>query len=669
MRSIRNSCIMIMIMLVLCLSGCKESSLVSNVVHELNEDTSDIPANEGTEVINQRVGEEIGLSSEEAFSLKNRCQLIVKGLTVSLVISIFSSVFGALLSFGLLLSLQKEKSWLSGFAKAFCRLIAVLPAVILLALTSFVFFVFTEFELVVIAICAFALMFAISMVSILQKRIDSVDKGQLEASFSLGFGYKDTFDRIILPQTLCYALPLCKAEFLKMLKLVFFVGYLSIQDFEIVGYVLRNHTYGMFFPLVLTAAIYFMISYLLVALAGKIEWKIGFKSRIRRLPKSVSVGCVSNLAKADRTSFAVGNNTVLVTIEHLRKEYGNTVLLKDVNAVVRKGEIISLIGAHGAGKSTLLRCINQLEIPSSGKVTAFGYDLSAKRNDFRHIRQRIGMVSQNFNLFCHLSVVENIMLAPIVLKKESKQIVYDNAMRLLSILGLAEKALCSPAELSDGEKLCVAIARTLAMKPEVILFDEPVSAFDPATVCKVSKVIKQLALHVKTILVATSDMKFAREISSRVFYLDEGIIYEEGAPEEVFEHPKRDKTRAFVQQRKVLSLPVESADYDFFAISEALHEFGEENVLEKKRLKNLQCIFEEVFSINIILNGSPIFPLEFVTEYGAGSDRLEMRFIWKGRKYNPLENGDESSLKLVQEAISDSNFSYEDGKNRLAIAI
>ena len=230
----------------------------------------------------------------------------------------------------------------------------------------------------------------------------------------------------------------------------------------------------------------------------------------------------------------------MIELKHLRKEYDIVTPLKDVNTVINDGDIISVIGPSGTGKSTLLRCINMLETPTSGQVIINGVDVTAPKCDLGKIRQKTGMVFQSFNLFGHLTVIENIMLAQLDLLGKSRQEAYDEGMRLLRTVGLADKALKYPDELSGGQKQRVAIARTLAMDPDTILLDEPTSALDPTMVGEVQAVIRELATTGKTMLIVTHEMNFARFICNRVFYMDEGGIYEDGTPEQIFEHPQKE---------------------------------------------------------------------------------------------------------------------------------
>lgn len=238
----------------------------------------------------------------------------------------------------------------------------------------------------------------------------------------------------------------------------------------------------------------------------------------------------------------------LIRIEHLRKEFPDVTPLKDVNLEVRPGEVISIIGPSGTGKTTLLRCINRLEEPTSGKIIIDDEEVTAPKYDLTRVRRKVGMVFQSFNLFSNLNVAENIMTGPVRLLNKTKQEAYDEAMELLERVGLSEKALNYPDELSNGQKQRIAIMRALAMNPEVMLFDEPTSALDPTMVGEVLQVIKGLAGDGMTMLIVTHEMQFANDVSDRILYMDEGVIYEEGTPEQIFGSPQKDKTKSFISR-------------------------------------------------------------------------------------------------------------------------
>lgn len=244
------------------------------------------------------------------------------------------------------------------------------------------------------------------------------------------------------------------------------------------------------------------------------------------------------------------SNEVILTISNLSKKFGDNIVLKDISTSVTKGEVVVIIGPSGSGKSTFLRCINYLEIPSSGEINFEGQILNPKSKE--HIldiyRSKIGMVFQSFNLFPHLTVLENITLAPMHVLKVSKEEARARADQLLKNVGLSEKINAYPRDLSGGQQQRVAIARALAMKPDIMLFDEATSALDPELVGEVLKVMKDLAHTGMTMIIVTHEMDFAREVSDRVIFMDKGLIVEQGTPQEVFNSPKEKRTIDFIRR-------------------------------------------------------------------------------------------------------------------------
>ena len=239
-----------------------------------------------------------------------------------------------------------------------------------------------------------------------------------------------------------------------------------------------------------------------------------------------------------------------VKVTNLHKTFGKLEVLKGIDMTVSEGEVVCLIGPSGSGKSTLLRCLNKLEESTKGEIIVDGYEISDKKTNINKVRENIGMVFQQFNLFAHMSVLKNIMFAPVELKIMTKEQAKDKAMALLERVGLADKADSYPHQLSGGQKQRVAIARALAMNPDIMLFDEPTSALDPEMVGEVLAVMKELAAEGMTMVVVTHEMGFAREVADRVLFMDEGVICEQGSPQEVFGNPQQERTKDFL--RKVL---------------------------------------------------------------------------------------------------------------------
>jgi len=242
------------------------------------------------------------------------------------------------------------------------------------------------------------------------------------------------------------------------------------------------------------------------------------------------------------------NTEVKIKVSGLKKAFGTLQVLKGINAEIYKGEVVCVIGPSGSGKSTFLRCLNRLEEPTGGEIIVDGELINAPKADINKIRRHIGMVFQQFNLFPNMSVLNNIMMAPVTLKLKSKEEAEKKARELLERVGLSDKAGYRPADLSGGQQQRVAIARALAMEPDIMLFDEPTSALDPEMVGEVLAVMKELAAEGMTMVVVTHEMGFARDVADRVFFIDEGIILEEGTPDKVFGAPDHDRTKTFLEK-------------------------------------------------------------------------------------------------------------------------
>lgn len=293
----------------------------------------------------------------------------------------------------------------------------------------------------------------------------------------------------------------------------------------------------------------------------------------------------------------------MIRIEHLQKSYGDLTVLRDVNATINKGEIISIIGPSGTGKSTFLRCLNLLDSPTGGNIFIDGEDLLSPKTNVSKLRQKMGMVFQSFNLFNHLTILENVCIGPIKLLGKSRADAECKGMELLRMVGLGEKASAMPRQLSGGQKQRVAIARCLSMEPEILLFDEPTSALDPTMVSEVLAVIRTLAKQGMTMAIVTHEMSFARDVSSRVFYMDQGEIYESGTPEQIFEHPERELTRIFINRIRDYHYNIRTAHFDLYELNAGLIAFCNKHFLPTKTEHNILLLVEEVLQIIPLENG------------------------------------------------------------------
>jgi polar amino acid transport system ATP-binding protein len=352
----------------------------------------------------------------------------------------------------------------------------------------------------------------------------------------------------------------------------------------------------------------------------------------------------------------------MISIRHLKKAYPNVTPFFDVNVEIAKGEVISIIGPSGTGKSTLLRCLNLLETPTAGEIIVDGEVITAKGADISAVRRKMGMVFQSFNLFSHLTVIENIMLGPVDLLKLSRQEAYDEGMNLLNTVGLGEKAFNYPDELSGGQKQRVGIARALAMKPEIILFDEPTSALDPTMVSEVLTVIRSLAREGLAMMIVTHEMKFARDVSTRIFYMDEGGIYEDGSPEQIFDAPQRERTRIFVKRLKTFEREIKSPTFDFIEVSAAIEEFGRKQLLPQRQVNNLQMVFEELCVQTLLGRGTEVLPLKFSASVSEMDGLCEAAIFYSGPSFDPfIEQENELSIRMVRGLTKEHAWSNDIG--------
>ena len=340
----------------------------------------------------------------------------------------------------------------------------------------------------------------------------------------------------------------------------------------------------------------------------------------------------------------------MIKINHLRKTYtvdGKPLeVLRDVNCEIDKGEVISIIGPSGTGKSTFLRCINRLETPTSGEILINGENILASNANLPLMRRKMGMVFQSFNLFNHLTILENVTIGPIKLLGMSRKEGEKQGMELLHMVGMAEKAHAMPSELSGGQKQRVAIARCLSMKPDVILFDEPTSALDPLMVSEVLAVIRQLAKQGMTMVIVTHEMKFAREVSTRIFFMYGGVIHEEGSPEQIFEHAQKAETQIFINQMHSLDFTVENRTFDLYnlygELSGFCHKYAIGGIVEHR----IQLLMEELLEGVLSLPKHTSIKINFSEK----TNKIYMEVIQDKYDGSFLDNpkADELSIKVIK---------------------
>lgn len=358
----------------------------------------------------------------------------------------------------------------------------------------------------------------------------------------------------------------------------------------------------------------------------------------------------------------------IIRIEHLKKSFGSFEPLKDINAEIEKGDVVSLIGPSGTGKTTLLRCLIGLERATDGKIYLYDQDITGSDKKAESMRLSMGMVFQSYNLFEHRTVIENVMMAPVQNLKLPRGKAYAEAIRLLASAGLAGTELKYPSELSGGQKQRVAIVRTMAMHPEILLVDEPTAALDPTMAREIGAMLRSLSRSGYTILMVTHDMNLAKTISNRIFYMDEGVIYEQGTVDEIFNHPQREKTYAYIQQLRSFHYNITSTNFDFYAFGAELAEFASNSALSKRQQYSLNFTAEELLVQSILPRTGKEPDISFSATVPQNAKYIDVHIDYSGEEFNAMEGCDDYVSTLITHWSENSSFRY-DGKNHLRIRL
>lgn len=362
----------------------------------------------------------------------------------------------------------------------------------------------------------------------------------------------------------------------------------------------------------------------------------------------------------------------ILTVENVSKSFGNLNVLKNVNLTVKKDERIALIGPSGCGKSVFLRLLELLEQPDTGKIIIEEKEITAKGADVDLLRSRMGMVYQGFHLFEHMNVLENIILAPMLVRKIPRKQAVEEALEFLRMVGLESKAYSMPGTLSGGQKQRIAICRCLAMEPQIILFDEPTSALDPTMVGEVLATIRMLFKRDMTMVIVTHEMAFAREVATRVLYFDECGIYEEGTPAEIFDHPQKPKTREFVRKLKFFSKHIDSRNFDLMQLQGGIQSFAERYGMAELYAYRLQLCTEELV-YEMLYGCTQEIDLQLEITYGELEKTVELRCDCAGHPYNPFTIIDDEKvhlgLTILRQVARSIHYSHENGRNVVIIQL
>ena len=491
--------------------------------------------NSGTKL---NFGQEFFFKFYQAFILKDRWTQYINGVGTTLLVTAIALALGIVL--GSVVALVRvahdqqrpgRRNPVLGFFNIICEIYTTIirgtPMMVQLLIMSMVIFANSR-NFTMVGALALGINSGAYVSEIIRGGLMAVDPGQMEAGRSLGLNYMTTMVVIIIPQAIRAVLPALGNEFIVLLKDTSLITVIGGKELLYAAQGIMNRTYEPMFPLLGDALIYLVLVMLFTRLLAKFE---------RRLLKVTDkILEVRGLTKTYGGEKKPGAKQPTPTLD----------VLKGIDIDIYRGDVVCLIGPSGCGKSTFLRCLNRLEIPTSGSVKFEGTEVDDAHIDA--VRQKMGMVFQHFNLFPHLTVKQNLCLAPELLKLKSKEEASKRAEELLARVGLSDKANVFPKSLSGGQQQRIAIARALAMDPDVILFDEPTSALDPEMVGEVLELMKELAHTGITMLVVTHEMGFAREVSNRVIFIDDGKIQEDEPPQELFTNPKHPRLKAFLSK-------------------------------------------------------------------------------------------------------------------------
>ena len=565
---------------------------------------------------------------------------------------------------------MRRNPWPVAFASIYIQIFRSLPVVVLLLVLNYI--VLRNSGLSAFWICAitFSIEFSAYCAEIFRGGISAVPPEQMRAATALGFSKMQAFRAVVWPQALVHFLPAYSGQFISTVKMTAVAGYIAVTDLTKASDIIRSRTYEAFFPLFFTSLVYFLICSLLVALLRMLNRKL--HPEYRNVNKDVleAVKAYRPNVLTDKSLRKQSGNdmkkTTLIRIEHLHKSFGNVTPVSDVNCDISSGDVVSIIGPSGTGKSTLLNLINHLESADGGTILFEGRDTNKKGYDVNRMREEIGMVFQSFNLFPHLTVIENLILAQTRLLKRSNREACEKGMKLLQMVGLADRALSLPTQLSGGQQQRVAIIRAVAMDPKIILFDEPTSALDPTMVGEVLSVIRKLAEEGLTMLIVTHEMHFARHVSNRVFFMDEGIIYEEGTPEQIFDAPKKDKTRQFINRLRVFETTIRKNSPDYDGVINGLEQFCLRYMISRMLMNRMLILIEELCMNTIMPVLEDDGEIKLVFEYNeAAGGNVQMEIVYEGQGQDLLETADTFSVTLIRHACQELEWQNEGGICRI----
>ena len=569
------------------------------------------------------------------FIYDNRYQFFVDGFLMTLLLTLSSFVLGTILGAVFCLLRFSKVKVIRKIVDVIVGFFIQLPTLVWLLICAYVIFVDTNLSVVIIVILGLTIKAASYMCDIFYTAVTAVNDGEAEAARTLGMTKYQAFMKVTFPQAVKNALPIYKNQFIITMQETSIVGYLAIQDLTRASSIVTSRTLDALFGVIVVAIMYIVIGYVFTAL-------LNFLGHEKHLTEKD----LKDIEIPDY-NLSFDSKDTCIELRGIKKVFEqDNLIFKDVNLTVNNGEAVVIIGGSGCGKSTLLRCINRLIEPTEGEIYFNGENILNDKYDIDAYRKHAGMVFQQFNLFSHLNVLENIILAPMLLDGKSKNEAIAEAMMLLRKVGMENRAFQFPSELSGGQKQRVAITRALAMHPDVILFDEPTSALDPTMVEEVETVIRRLIDSGMTSIIVTHEMDFAANIASKVVFLAEQSIYEQGPAAQIFSNPSRELTRQFLYRSRFFKETVTSQDIDVYELCSKLRAFASQYGIIKKQSRGIEYLCEEILCPLLLVNETSNVYLECSTK----GDEHTLIFEFPGIETDPLMSDklDEIGLMLAK---------------------
>ncbi len=623
---------------------------------------------------------ELKRSAYASLVQSERYKLLISGLGVTLGLTVISVVLGTILGALICFMRMNANPFCASFASLYIRLFRGIPILVTMMIMYYVIFRDMGLSAFAVSVIAFTMDFSAYCAEMFRSGICSVPAEQIRAARGLGFTRSKAFVKVVLPQATIITVPVYVGQCIATLKVTSIAGYISVVDITKASDIIIGKTYEAFLPLLITAVVYFTLSTIMTKLLEIAAKRIDPANRtvpedVRTVVNTFVPGRIP-IVKNDAKQGRGEDRKVLLKVDHLKKSYGDVTPVNDLSCQVYDRDIISLIGPSGTGKTTFLHLINQLEKPDEGEIYFEGKNCLSKDFDINVLRQRIGMVFQSFDLFGHITIIENLMLAQTELLKRSREEAALRGMELLYMVGLADKALCFPEQLSGGQQQRVAIVRAVAMDPRMLLLDEPTSALDPAMVGGVLAVIRNLAKHGLTMLIVTHEMNFAKDVSNRVFFMDEGVILEEGSPDEIFDDPKNDKTRRFIRNTRSLEISLTEDVVSFDEGINSILRFAVRHMISRHLMMKMQLLLEELCFKTVIpmVKGRPVMKVSFEVNDNneAGDDNediVSMTVTYAGEDKDPLAGADEISRSLINSACRKLEFVHKNGSCSVNITV